>query len=1294
MSTELPFSNNTIQVYAYEGFSYTISNPNPSTYTLQTVSNSSGFGANPSPIYFTKNDNDSYTFSVSDLSNNLTAGTSEAFLLQANGVSSSNTVIVNAGRFLDGSGLSLSNASYTFYKQETIQPIRFVAPSFTLNRPTTIPALPPGLSFVNVTSNIWDLAGVPLTTVPTSNYQVIGTQTGGSKVITTRLNMTVSNERVQVSVSGAPIISMAIGTPIEPRVITSIPPVGSSVVRYTYPQFPDGIVVTDICGNVQSGTTFTPSDASYTMVISGTPTSNAAYAFRNAGAGAAGLVYPVQVSRTVPLPLVSTTQGLTFAFGETVLFDLSEAPVLYTSNTVASNSVFYRAATYFAGTVGMSNIFSPDLRSDLSLVFVPSQSRANLVGSPSNAGAASYTIRAINSNGTQRDYVTPISVVNDAVTFSSPVGVDICYSFILSRPIDQSKSGYYPSNIQFVATADSRRPVILSAPALAGTGLSLNSNGLLVGTPASIIPLTDLVVTATVSGTSVSASKTVKFSILNDSFTISGDPSAFTFVQNVATTPFQIQATTLSGRNVVNYAQIGLPGGISISPAGVVSGTPTVSTPTSGTATITATTGYASGSRDFSYNLTPDSMLLLVPSNSYSYNAGDVVEPIDIDGVTYSGTTVSNYTFTLNPTYGLVLNSSNGILSGTWSTGIPPQTLLPSSSNFTINAVAKSLTGSLAATISAYPIVENAMLIMSYQYGFNNSSWMYYTTLDRVLSSNPSVTQIAQVSPVATQFVFKNNSPVSNVILSPVIAEPAGFLRGTRLNNLTYSKYESNDIYYPVISTIVNKPSTSTWWGGGRVNKGGDTGPVACIVKSIDDGVTWDLSGAKEIKIQGGKRVLTRDNNGTSVPFDNTIYPYVVGGLALAYSSDDGVLIAGGLSDGTTASSPMMRSTDEGTTWSIVSDGFGKECAKINVDNSSIWIAAGSSLYATNTSPPFTFTGAADTLKYSTDKGETWSNVTGGFTMFGYDVTYANNTWFAVGSSGNGSYLTTFEEEIRYSIDGSNWTKLDISTSPLVSTSSSAPFLAPLRTGPVVADDSNWYIIVNQGDLGLNTGTPKIYRHTLSGNLATDWVRVDIDASGWVANQPTFNQTARYIGFSAPKYLYNDAPPTTITLSFDALTGGPTFTSPISRSYVQYQYVSISPIQLAASGTGTIYFFVTAADLPPGLTFNPLTGQITGTPAQIGTVRTRVYAKDDTGTSFIDLTFTTMIPRVIRKQDGAGAYTSLLRQYTEVLGAQNARDNKVYPNQEAKLGEFMSPEAPDVITQTVDPRCYGPSNCP
>jgi hypothetical protein len=135
----------------------------------------------------------------------------------------------------------------------------------------------------------------------------------------------------------------------------------------------------------------------------------------------------------------------------------------------------------------------------------------------------------------------------------------------------------------------------------------------------------------------------------------------------------------------------------------------------------------------------------------------------------------------------------------------------------------------------------------------------------------------------------------------------------------------------------------------------------------------------------------------------------------------------------------------------------------------------------------------------------------------------------------------------------------------------------------------------------------------------------------------------------------------------------------------------IDPIQFAATGAGNIYFFVNTDDLPAGLTFNPVTNQIIGTPAQIGTTTTRILVQDDNGITVANVTFKVIIPRIVRPQDGAGAYTSLLRQYTEVLGAQGGRDNRALPNQERALGEFMSPEGPDVTTQSFDPKCCDPN---
>jgi hypothetical protein len=87
---------------------------------------------------------------------------------------------------------------------------------------------------------------------------------------------------------------------------------------------------------------------------------------------------------------------------------------------------------------------------------------------------------------------------------------------------------------------------------------------------------------------------------------------------------------------------------------------------------------------------------------------------------------------------------------------------------------------------------------------------------------------------------------------------------------------------------------------------------------------------------------------------------------------------------------------------------------------------------------------------------------------------------------------------------------------------------------------------------------------------------------------------------------------------------------------------------------------------------------------RLGTQTFTVYAKNSGITAFT-VTLIVNVPRVIRKQTSAGAYTSLVRDYTEVNAAINARDTRVNPTEEAALGSFASPYAPDVVT---------PSNCP
>jgi hypothetical protein len=1271
---DLSFGSYTLPVYLYEAFSYVISNPvNPSSVE-KPITNSPGLAAG---LFSDTSSN----FTFAGNGNSLTAGSTESFSYVVkdglgNSYTSSNQVPVGAGRLTDLSGNSVSGNRYEFFKNQPIQRIQMKAPFTLCNSVLSVPTLPPGLQFYTSGSNL-DISGTPLVTLPTSNYLIIAKDaSSGSKIVTTSNTFVVSNEQILFDLCGSPIITMTVDTPITPRILTAqFPPYPSGgTLKYTWQTFPDGLSVYDVSGNdktVSNSFGFLTTDPSHVFAVSGTPSLAAAYAYATIPPNP--VQRSIQGQRVNPLPTLTSNYPLTFSFTETILFDPVTVPPLYTSNIIDPNSISFRAATYFSSGAGtaISNIFSPDLRSDLSLVFIPSLSRADLSGTPLFAGTADYTIRAINSNGTTRDYTRTFTVSNDSITFSSPVGTDLCYSFILSRPVELSKTGYYPSNIQFRATAASGRSVSLSAPALTGTGLSLNSNGVITGIPSTVTPLSTLSVTATAAGSPASATRDISFSILNDVFTFADiSASSLTFIQNVPITPFQVSVTTLSERNILNYSEIGFPSGLSINPAGVVSGTSLGGT--SGTVTFGATTGYASGSSNYSYNVTPDSMLFLGPNASYSYTAGQTITPIEIDAFVYSGATVDRFDLSLIPSYGLDVSSTTGTFSGTWTTGIPPDTVLPASCNFTINATAGSFVQSLPVSFTADPVLISRMFFSTF--GTNVSGTLCSIPVTDVSAIKLHTSSLSPFSEIQ----FRTTSALSNDIILATTSGgntsvPGLVYSASNLNTgaLTFNSGTNIDISGANVSSLT-LISGSSWRIGGRRQSAIDASAI--MYASSDDGQSWTLNS------QYVSGLKTRDNGSN---FNDN--PYLQGGLALR--AKDGVLMAGGL-----GGNAIVRSVDDGATWNSVTGPFTGECAYFNLDHPTIWIATGSRYSSlTTTNPLFT----SDTIKYSTDGGQVWTNVASGpFNLHGYEVAYGNNTWLATGVSfdlSGATYLYT--PELRTSTNGSNWTRIPFFSDLFSSNQTSNIVKAPLRLGSMAFDGSNWNVFVNvENQSGTTVSIPRLYQHPASGSLLTGWSSIDLSGS-FTSIGATVNSNLRVVSMTPPKLVFDEDPPIDITLNFTLGAGtGPTLTSPTTLSFSQYQYIPITPIQLAATGTGTVYFFVPSANLPPGLTFNQFTNQLTGTPASIGNYTMTFYAKDSIGASTFTMSFSFIIPRVIRTQDGAGAYTSLLRQYTTVLGAQNARDQVVLPTQERGLGEFMSPPAPDVITAVIDPRCKNP-NC-
>jgi hypothetical protein len=139
--------------------------------------------------------------------------------------------------------------------------------------------------------------------------------------------------------------------------------------------------------------------------------------------------------------------------------------------------------------------------------------------------------------------------------------------------------------------------------------------------------------------------------------------------------------------------------------------------------------------------------------------------------------------------------------------------------------------------------------------------------------------------------------------------------------------------------------------------------------------------------------------------------------------------------------------------------------------------------------------------------------------------------------------------------------------------------------------------------------------------------------------------------------------------------GAPTFTSPTKTDYHWYLYVPIVPIKFTASG----YYFVRS--LPLGLSFNAVTGILSGTPTRLAASQSiTIYAKNDSAVDVFVITYSVFQPFVARNQFSAGAYTAVVRETTLINAAKNAIDNEVIPSTETTLGGLMAPRGPDSRT--------------
>jgi hypothetical protein len=161
------------------------------------------------------------------------------------------------------------------------------------------------------------------------------------------------------------------------------------------------------------------------------------------------------------------------------------------------------------------------------------------------------------------------------------------------------------------------------------------------------------------------------------------------------------------------------------------------------------------------------------------------------------------------------------------------------------------------------------------------------------------------------------------------------------------------------------------------------------------------------------------------------------------------------------------------------------------------------------------------------------------------------------------------------------------------------------------------------------------------------------------------------------------------SLTLSVSPGALIFTEPTQTAYALYQYCPMPSIPFRVTGgAGYIYYYSLSSNLPIGMTFTTETtgtsSTLTGIPANYTTnpVGVTVYAANGANVTFTSVNFRILAPSFINPQIGAAAFTAILRSDVEGNAAQNARDNRVFPQVNPLAGPLMAPRAPDVITMS------------
>ncbi len=1139
--------------------------------------------------------------------------------------------------------ISYTGSPFTYY---TALAITSLTPTNT-GAPTSYaisPAVSTGLVF-STTTGI--LSGTPTVAAAATTYTITANY-AGSITATTTINITVLASTI--SYTGSPF-TFYTGTAITTLSTTEV---GGNPTSYSG-ALPAGLTLNTSTGDI-TGTPTTVSGATvYTITA-------------NYGGG---VIASTSISITVSAPTISYT-GSPFTFFTTVAIStltptVTGSPVSFsgalpagltlntsngqitgtpTSVTAAAN---YTITANYTGGVTATAVLNINIKLGLPVIsYTPSSNTYN-VGTaiasltPTNTGgaAASYAISPALPAGLSFNTATGVisgtptalsATATYTITATNSTGsanTTVSITVLQQLPIIaySPSSHVYPQGAAIAAITPVSTGGTVSSysigPALP-TGLTFNTaTGKISGTPSVPSNITTYTITATNPGGS--SSTTLTLTVTPYAPNISYSPS--TNVYFVGSAISTLTPTNTGGSDTSFAIGPALPAGLVFDTYfGTISGTPTAVSP--------VTTYTISGDNDGGTSTTTVTISCVNPAApiiSYSPSTNIYTVGTAISTLTPSNTGGAASSFSISATLpaGLSFNTSTGVISGTPTATSAITTYTITATNFvgsssttvtlTVNPKAPSISYSPAAytytkgtPISSLIPTNTGGAASSYSISGSLPAGLSFNTSTGAITGTPTaVTGATAVTVTATNV---NGSSSATVTLTVTSTPPS----------ITYSP---GTVTYSVGSTITPAVPVSTGGAVASYAISGGTLPTGLSFNTT----TGVLSGTPTVVFPTTTFTIVGTNTqGTSTT--NLIITVSPAAPIISYTPSTNVYTVG------TAISTLTPTNTGGavTGYSYASTGItltggtlaGPSLMTIDASGN-IYVANYNNKTVSEWNSSNTYIGTFDNASatYSHPEGIV-------FDSFGnsYVEDTGNGAIYKFNSAGvyQSTIITGLSHPLGISIDASNnlYIATYVYTSPYTSSvtkySTAGALLQTLPNtnmnesdGVAVDQASGIIYVLNRGNnlTGTNQGYVTYYDATGAylGTFSSgynDPLAISVDPSGNVFVADSHNNSVKI--YSSNGVLLNTLTGFTDVEGFVADASGNLYVSDFTNNTVK-EYLSLGGYHINAP-------------LPPGLSFNTTTGQITGTPTSAFPVTTyTITAYNITGSGTTTVTLSCIV---------------------------------------------------------------------